>query len=79
MKNKTYDLLKNIALILPLITTLVITIMKIWNIPYAVEVGLTLAAINTFIASIVKISNDNYKKEVKKNDIHTKKYKTVRK
>ena len=79
MSNKTYDLLKNIALIFPLITTLVITVMKIWNIPYAVEVGLTLAAINTFIASIVKISNDNYNKEVKKNDIHTKKYKTVRK
>lgn len=78
MSNKTYDLLKNIALIFPLITTLVITIMKIWNIPYAVEVGLTLAAINTFIASIVKIANDNYKKEVKKNDIHTKKHKTIR-
>lgn len=62
MSNKMYDLLKNIALVFPLITALVIAIMKIWNIPYAVEVGLTLSAINTFIAGVVKISNTMYLK-----------------
>lgn len=65
MSNKTYDILKAIALIFPLITTLVITIMKIWNIPYGVEIGLTLSAINAFIAGLVKVANDMYKKNIK--------------
>ena len=63
MKDKTYDFLKNLALILPLVTTFVITIMKIWNIPYATEVGLTLAALNTLVAGVVKIANSLYKKK----------------
>lgn len=60
--NKTYDILKFIALTLPFVTTFVAAIMKIWNIPYATEVTLTLAAINTLIAEIVKVLSNNYKK-----------------
>lgn len=62
LQNKTYDILKNIALILPLINTFIITIMKIWNIPYAAEVALTLAAVNALISGIVKIASSSYKK-----------------
>jgi len=62
MSNKMYDLLKNVALFLPVVSTFAMAIMKIWNIPYAVEIGMTLTAINTFIAGIVKISNTLYLK-----------------
>ena len=62
MSNKVYDILKNIALIFPLVITFIIAVMKIWNIPYAVEIGLTLSALNTLIAGIVKISNTMYLK-----------------
>lgn len=65
MSNKMYDSLKFIALTLPFISAFVMAIMKIWNIPYAVEIGLTLTAINTLIAEIVKVSNSNYKKKKK--------------
>lgn len=61
MSNKTYDLLKNIALILPAIITFIVAILKIWNIPYETQIELTLLALETLIASIVKISNKKYK------------------
>lgn len=66
MSNKTYDILKKIALYLPIFITFVITIMKIWNIPYIVEVSGTLTAINALVAGIVEVSNAMYKKSIKK-------------
>lgn len=60
MSNKLYDILKAIALTLPLVITFISAIMKIWNIPYAVEIGLTLNALNALIAGIVKIANNMY-------------------
>ena len=63
MKNKTYDLLKDIALYLPAVITFILAIFKIWNLPYCVEVGLTLTALNSCISGIVKIANSKYKKE----------------
>lgn len=60
MSNKVYDILKAIALTLPLVITFITAIMKIWNIPYAVEIGLTLNALNALIAGIVKIANNMY-------------------
>lgn len=60
MSNKTYDILKKIALTLPLVITFIAAIMKIWNVPYAAEVGLSLSALNTLIAEIVKLANKNY-------------------
>lgn len=65
MSNKAYDILKDIALILPLVITLVGAIMEIWNIPYTEQVVLTLTAINAFVGGLVKIANTKYKKKVK--------------
>lgn len=65
MSNKAYDILKDIALILPLVITLVGAIMEIWNIPYTEQVVLTLTAINAFVGGLVKIANAKYKKKVK--------------
>ena len=61
-KDKTYDLLKNIALILPLFILLYKSIGEIWSIPYTNQIVSTLLAINTFIAGVVKISNSKYNK-----------------
>lgn len=65
MSNKAYDILKDIALILPLVITLVGAIMEIWNIPYTEQVVLTLTAINAFVGGLVKIANTKYKKKNK--------------
>ena len=61
MSNKAYDRLKFIALTIPFISAFIISIMKIWNIPYATEVALTLAALNTVVSEIVKLLNKKYK------------------
>ena len=60
MSNKAYDILKDIALIFPLVITLVGAIMEIWGIPYTEQVVLTLTAINAFFAGLVKIANKLY-------------------
>lgn len=57
---KNYDLLKSVALLLPLFIVLYEAIGKIWNIPYTEQITLTLTAINAFIGGVVKLSNVKY-------------------
>lgn len=61
-KEKTYDTVKTIALIMPLFIVLYEAIGKIWNIPYTEQITLTLTAINAFVGGLVKISNMKYNK-----------------
>lgn len=62
--NKTYDLLKWIALIvLPALGTLYFTLSIIWGIPYATEVVGTVTAVDTFIGALIGISTSQYNKE----------------
>ena len=61
-KEKNYDILKTIALIMPLFIVFYEGIGKIWNIPYTEQITLTLTAINAFIGGLVKISNVKYNK-----------------
>ncbi len=64
MKNKTYDFWKKIAMyVLPAIATAVITIFKIWNLPYGEEIGATITAIDTALGVILGISSANYNKK----------------
>lgn len=61
MTNKTYDILKIIALIvLPAAVTCWIAIGNIWGLPYVEEIAGTVTAIATFLGAILKISSDNY-------------------
>lgn len=63
MKNETYDFLKKIALyILPALATLVITVFKIWHLPYGEEIGATITAFDTALGVILGISSNNYYK-----------------
>lgn len=67
MSNKTYDTLKKIAMyVLPAIATFVITVFKIWNIPYGEELGATITAIDTALGVILGISSANYSKKENK-------------
>lgn len=58
--NKLYDIFKNLALLMPILTTMYGVIGKVWHIPYTAEIVITLGAINSGLASIVKISNKKY-------------------
>ena len=66
MTNKTYDILKEIALtILPALAVLYATLGKIWGLPYVSEPELpaTIMAIDTFLGVCLHISNSEYKKD----------------
>lgn len=64
LENKTYDVLKYIALIvLPALATLYGALAQIWGLPYAEEIPLTIMAIDTFMGVVLKVSTDNYHKE----------------
>lgn len=63
MSNKTYDILKWIALIfLPSLGTLYFALAGIWNFPYGEEIVGTITAIDTFLGCLLGISSANYNK-----------------
>ena len=64
MSNKTYDILKWIALyFLPALATLYFALAGIWNLPYGEQVLGTISAVDTFLGVILGLSNAKYKCE----------------
>lgn len=68
MSNKTYDVLKFIALIATPIITFLCAIVSIWGIPYGQQITATLAALDTLIGAIVAIEKIKYDKAQKAGD-----------
>ena len=63
MSNKTYDILKWVALILlPAIATAYFGLAQIWNLPYGEEIVGTITIIDTFLGAILGISTSHYNK-----------------
>lgn len=66
MNNKTYDILKWIALIgLYALATLIAGLGDIWNIPYTNEIVRTINLIGTVLGILLGISNISYNKNNK--------------
>lgn len=64
MTNRTYDVLKWIALILlPALATFYAAIAAVWGLPYTEQVVGTITAVDTLLGTLLKISSDNYKKQ----------------
>ena len=65
MKNKTYDILKWIALcVLPSVATFYFVLSGIWGFPYGEQIVGTITAVETFLGALLGISTANYKKSV---------------
>lgn len=63
MSNKTYDVLKWIAMIfLPACGTLYFALAGIWGFPYAEQVVGTITALDTFLGVVLGISSAQYNK-----------------
>lgn len=61
MSNRTYDILKYVALIaLPAIQVFWLTIGKIWNIGYTVEIGATIGAVALLLGTLLGVSTKNW-------------------
>ena len=65
MNNKTYDVLKWIAMyLLPAVGTLYFALASIWGLPYGEEIVGTITAFDTFLGVILGISSAQYNKRV---------------
>ena len=61
LDNKTYDTLKYVALIaLPALQVFWLTIGKIWDINYTVEIGATIGAVALLLGTLLGVSTRNY-------------------
>lgn len=65
LNNKTYDILKYVALIaLPAVQVFWLTIGKIWDLQYTVEIGATIGACALLLGTLLGVSNSNYNKMI---------------
>jgi len=61
LTNSQYDRIKWIALVvIPATNVLILTIGKIWGLPYYTEIAATVAAIGVFLAAIIHESSQVY-------------------
>ena len=65
MSNKTYDILKWIAMyLLPALGTLYFALAGIWGLPYGEQVVGTITALDTFLGVVLGVSTAQYNKEL---------------
>lgn len=65
MSNKTYDTIKNVALIVTPVITFLGALVSIWNIPFSAEITATLSAIDILAGAIVLVAKKIYDKNQK--------------
>ena len=61
MSNRTYDILKQIALWAVPLSVFVASMGKVWGLPYAEQISATLAAVDVLIGAVVSVSARAYK------------------
>lgn len=60
MNDKTYDIIKNTALIITPVLAFIASLVSIWNIPHGAEITATLTAIDTLLGAIVIVAKKIY-------------------
>ena len=61
MNSKTYDFLKDCALIyICAVGILYLALADIWGLPYGTEVMATCTALSTFVGTVIKLDNKKY-------------------
>lgn len=68
LSNRTYDILKWIAMyLLPALGTLYFAVASIWCLPYGEQVVGTITAIDTFLGVLLGISTTQWKNALRNN------------
>lgn len=62
MSNKTYDIIKKVALLIAPTVVFMTALVDIWGIPHGSAIVATLAALDVFVGCAVEILAANYKK-----------------
>ena len=66
MSNKTYDIIKDIALLwLPLVGTVYFGLAGLWGLPYADQIAGTVTVLDTALGAVVKYFAEKYKNATK--------------
>lgn len=60
MTDKTYDMLKVVALIVLPLAAFITSLSDIWRIPYGQQISQTLIALDTFIGCLLHKSSKDY-------------------
>lgn len=60
MSDKTYDTIKNVALIVAPVITFIGALVSIWHLPYTAEITASLAALDTLAGAIVLVAKKIY-------------------
>lgn len=69
LSNKTYDFLKWFALIaIPAFNVFILTLGKIWELPYYVQIAATVSAVGVLIAALIGASSKTYWEDVDEED-----------
>ena len=72
MNNKTYDILKRVALIIiPALATFVNAAGMVWGLPYTNEITATITAFGVFLGATLGVSSKNYEPETHGNLVVT--------
>jgi hypothetical protein len=73
MNDKTYDILKRVALIVvPALATFVNAVGIVWGVPYTSEVTATITAFGVFLGAAIGVSSKNYEPDTHGNLVVTK-------
>ena len=73
MNDKTYDILKRIALIIiPAFATFVNAAGMVWGLPYTNEITATITSFGVFLGAALGVSSKNYEPETHGNLVVTK-------
>lgn len=65
LSNKTYDVLKWIALVvLPAIAVFYESIAGIWGLPFAEQIPDTIVVVDLFLGTLLGVSSEAYKKHL---------------
>jgi hypothetical protein len=60
MTNKTYDIIKNVALFAVPVLAFIASLCTIWNVPYCEQITATLTALDTLLGAIVIVAKKIY-------------------
>ena len=60
MNNRTYDTIKNLALICTPILTFLTALVSIWNVPFSAELTATFSALDILAGAIVIVAKKIY-------------------
>ena len=60
ISDKTYQILKWVAIEIPALATFCVAMGEIWGIPYTTQIASTLTALATFLGALLGIASANY-------------------